>query len=279
MDTVSFLSVLKGVASRMGHDITIDLPEKESVSWTEYINDRLNVVWNAFPWWPWVNIEARKYRDDYDAATNYQEGAQVFYEEAYYEALGSTTNNLPTDETYWKKLSAVVPYIALEQKGKNVIGDVIGIWTAHPYENDQAHDVDYALNGDRVYLLGCAPKTAYVEWCDKPSEFTTTQWDNATAYVAGDLVLYMPNGECYEALQDGTGKNPSTETSYWKKQIFPKILASYVKHAASSDALREDEQYDKADRMEAAADGYLEAEIDRIAVKQNQTKRFRVKNR
>jgi len=39
-------------------------------------------------------------------------------------------------------------------------------------------------------------------------------WSNLVAYVTGDKIIY--SGHAYQAIKDGTGKQPGVETTYWK---------------------------------------------------------------
>lgn len=58
-------------------------------------------------------------------------------------------------------------------------------------------------------------------------EDSIASWNNSTAYEAGDYVTY--NGTTvYFALQDGTNKQPDTQTDYWAQQTIYEIPTPYL---------------------------------------------------
>jgi RNA processing factor Prp31 len=77
-------------------------------------------------------------------------------------------------------------------------------------------------------------------------------------------------------VRSNAGVEPVGNAADWAVVEFPEILARHVKYAAVADALQEDENFDKADKMEFKAEEALADEFDRVAVKQRQTRRFGV---
>jgi len=89
MRTVSFQSVLNGVAAKLGMDPLRDLNPARAASLTEYINLRAAEAWK-FEFWPeWTATEQRYYRDVYNAANNVAPTNEVVFlgDGNYYQAL------------------------------------------------------------------------------------------------------------------------------------------------------------------------------------------------
>lgn len=142
----------------------------------------------------------------YDASTTYEVNDIVKYGGnvyAYTYAL-KTSNNLPTDNTYW----------ALMIEGFKFEG-VYATGTAYQIGDGVTH-------GGKVYICiqdttGNTPPNA-TYW----SQFADgIQWEgtyaNATAYQKGDMVIYGGN-TIYIAKVDTTGNLPSDAT-YWEQML------------------------------------------------------------
>ena len=102
MEVIKYSDVLRRVVSyaqRVYSELNTDDAEAISV----YLDSRLKKVWETYPWPDLVRVEKRTFRALYNAATTYAAGAEVYYPSAekYYQALRSTTGNLPTALPYW----------------------------------------------------------------------------------------------------------------------------------------------------------------------------------
>lgn len=278
MKTVTFKSVLHGVARKLSLDPETNLQTTTAAALTEYINERIARAWEMDAWWPWTQIEERHFAEDYDAATAYVVGDVVWdpTEEGYFECILASTGNAVTNATYWAEATDVPRTIALEQAGETVIGDVIGITDADPYGTTAAVELAYTLIGDEIRVERGTGDSVWVRFTTPAPEFTSEEWVTATQYAAGDLVYYATTGECYKALRDNSSVQPEGNAADWELVEFPKILAEHVKAGAVADALREDENFTKANAMEARAEDALDAAFDRAQVKQRQGRRFGV---
>jgi hypothetical protein len=258
--------VLDGVATRMGLEPDANLQLNQATALTEYINDRLQKAWEYMDWPDWTTSELRQYRADWDSTATYAQGDEVYYPDsnAYYRSLqAANLNHLPTDPAWWVAASDLVPYIALEQSWEPTrINITWNVWSDDPKTIDRPRPVSWWLGpqGILINTMGTGLTKVYVEFGLVPPRFTTVEWDVARAYVPGDLSYYQ--GDCYEALSNSTGV-PPTVGSDWRRQDFPAILARHVKLAATADALREDENANKATAWDLQADIELTDACDR----------------
>jgi hypothetical protein len=102
VEVIKYSDVLRRVVSfaqRVYSELNTDDAEAISV----YLDTRLKKIWETYPWPDLVRVEKRTFRGIYNASTTYAAGAEVYYpsEEKYYQALRSTTGNLPTVLTHW----------------------------------------------------------------------------------------------------------------------------------------------------------------------------------
>lgn len=255
MRTVTFQSVLYGVATRLGLEPSHNLQTNQALALSEYINDRLETAWELEKWPEWTLAEERQFRADYNAGTAYVIGNEVYYPtgNAYYRAIAPGTGNLPTNTNFWEPATDLNAYVARAQSWEdNELGEVWGVYLADPRTTDRPRRVGFWESPDGIQMDTSAT-TVWIEFGLPHPRFTAVTWDAASAYVVGDLVYLAATGECYEAIQAGTGQDPSTQAAYWLKQDFPYVLAKHVKLAAIADALREDEEFDKAIAAEAKA--------------------------
>jgi hypothetical protein len=64
-------------------------------------------------------------------------------------------------------------------------------------------------------------------WTRLEAIYSLGTWSNATAYTTGQEIVYNNRG--YVALQNGTNKNPSTETAYWSEIEIYSVWRDYLK--------------------------------------------------
>jgi hypothetical protein len=281
MRTVTFKSVLDGVATRMGLEPDANLQINQAAALTEYITDRLGQAWEMASWPEWTTSQLRRYRANWDNATTYPLGAEVYYasQNAYYRSLqAANTNHLPTDTAWWAAASDLSTYIAFDQAWEATsIGGVWGVWADDPKTNARPRRLSWWIGPEGIWVQTSA-SSVYVEFSLRPPRFTTAAWDAASAYVTGDLVYYAGSGECYAASAGSTGVIPGSNGS-WQKQDFPYVLARAVKLVAIADALREDENLDKAIAWDAQGGQALMEALDRARPANRMQDTFTVQGR
>lgn len=272
MRTVTFKSVLHGVATRIGLDPVNNLQSNQARALAEYIDTELEIAWQMAPWPEWTRIELRRFRADWSPITAYVIGDEVYSsaDAAYYRCLIGNTGQFPGTEgtIYWEATTALDRYIARDQPWQaSTIGEVWGVFIDDPMTHVRPRKIGYWESPNGIQITGDVvvgdPTQVYVEFSLPPNHFCADEWDSGLNYLTGDCVYYPDTGECYEALADTLNVLP-TETASWRKQDFPFVLAKYSRMKAVAEALREDENHNKAILMDQKADKELMDALDRI---------------
>jgi hypothetical protein len=263
MRTVTFQSVLNGVATRMGLEPSVNLQLNQAAALTEYITDRLAQAWEIASWPEWTTSEQRQFRASWSAATTYALGAEVYDlgQNAYYRSLqAGNLNHLVTDAAWWTPASDLETYIEHEQSWETYkLGAVWGVYLDDPHTIDRPRLSSWWEGPEGIWVQGSATKV-WLEFSLRPPVFTTVVWDSTLTYAVDDLVYYAP--DCYRATAGSTGVTPGTNGS-WQKQSFPYVLARPVKLVAIADALREDQSLDKATAWDLQSGQALLEALDR----------------
>jgi hypothetical protein len=284
MRTVTFKSVLHGVASSLGLDPATNFTSAQAEGLTRYINKHLRRAWEIYPW-PDVEVyEQRFCRDAWSSSTTYALGAQVVDPSTgiYYQSVQSAnTNRALTLTAWWTPIALSEFSIPFEQTGKTAIGEVLAIYASANFLSGEGHAIPFYITADEVAVfpaqLGFVPRSFFVRFRARPSEMSATMHSPLTTYAAGDRVYLAATGQTYRALATNTNQVPNVAPTFWAVEPFPYVLAPYVTHAAYADALREDGQHDKARVERSEAEGLLEDEMDKINTQQNQTARSYVR--
>lgn len=271
MRTVTFKSVLHGVASSLGLDPATNFTSAQAEGLTRYINKHLRRAWEIYPWPELSRSEQRFFRDAYSAATTYALGAEVYGNGGYYQSLqAANLNHALTETAWWTPLTDLDRSVPLEQTGKTVMGEVFNVFTGNPAKTGQP--IPFRIVDDAVTIdLGLV--SVWVEYRIRPSEMSATTHSTLTTYAAGDRVYLAATGQTYRALATNTNQVPNVAPTFWAVEPFPYVLAPHVTHAAYADALREDGQHDKARIERSEAESLLDDEMDKVNQQQRQTAR------
>jgi hypothetical protein len=253
-----------------------------------FINADLETVWRHY-WWPeLMRCDLRYYRADYDNATAYVVGAEVYYPTTgkYYEATDATTGNLPTDTDYWDELAEIDAYIERDQAGETEIGEVRGVYLENPLTNREARRVQWVDGPNGIHIVSDSiPASVWVWFRLPPTRYygLATAWAAGTTYTAGQVVYYVSatagyEGDWWECLSTTTaGQDPEDTPAKWQKRDFPETLreavasAAYVKYLRRDDAKPED----RAEARHAAERALMQAQ-SRASAQQGQAVKWRM---
>lgn len=263
MRTVTFQSVLNGVATRMGLEPSANFQLNQAAALTEYITDRLAQAWEIASWPEWTTTEQRQYRASWGPAVTYALGAEVYdvTQNAYYRSLQvGNVDHAVTDTAWWTPASDLDTYIEHEQSWEtHKLGVVWNVYLDDPHTVDRPRLCSWWEGPEGIWVQTSMTKV-WIEFSLRPPIFTTTEWDSTATYAADDLVYYAP--DCYTATGASTAVIPGTNGS-WEKQSFPYTLARPVKLVSIADALREDQSLDKASAWDAQSGQALLEALDR----------------
>lgn len=268
MRTVTYQSVLWGVARRLGMEPNKDLNRTRAATLTEYINSRLAEAWR-WEFWPELTLcQERFYRPDYAADETIVTGDERYdaTSGAYYRALQDQDPAAEgvSNAAYWEAASDLDKYVAWEQAGLDVIDAVKRASKRNPRVYRTSYGPIHWWTSERGVQLGPdTPSSVWLEFRTPPAMFTSSEWAAATAYTAGQRVYLPANGQCYIALGNTTGDNPASSPDEWEQIEFPAVLAGYVMWAAMTDGLRDQKQTDRALAELAQAREELQDLVDR----------------
>lgn len=149
-------------------------------------------------------------------------------------------------------------YVPYSGSGLINLGSVRAVYRDNPYTVAQPRQLTYIVRRDGVYLPGSdLPATVWVDYRLRAPKFTRVDYSADTAYAAGEYVYYSTTGQCYMAIQAGTGNAP-TNTAYWEQQEIPRMFAQYAIQGAFADFLIDDGEQARGYREDARADRELE---------------------
>jgi len=162
--------------------------------------------------------------------------------------------------------------ISFTQAGQPVIAQVLGIYAVNPDRVREPLEIDWELRGHGIQLFRTVVR-CWVYYRPEAPIFTSVAWLPNLSYVVGDLVYRASTGDCFKALLPNSNTDVMT-TGTWARVLFPDFLASYVKQAVWSDALREDGQPDKATVEESRAEDLLIKEADKVGLQIGRQARY-----
>lgn len=278
MNTVTFKSVLWGVARRLGLKPAENLSPDTAETITDYINSELATAWREFPWPQTTVLEQRWFAPVWEA-TAYEAGDEVYHEDTgkYWEATADVLGtDVPGVSESWEAVTELDRVVQYEQPGKTEIGEVLGAWTANPRTTTAARLVPYWFSENGVQFDGdAAAVTVWLEFRTRPSVFTAETYEADRTYLAGERVYFPDNGECYLAIEASEDADPPYSPEAWERIPMPAFLAPYVTEAATAVALDEDGQSDKARKRRTEAELLLTRAMQQFST-QGQVARYRV---
>lgn len=280
MRHASYQSVENRVLSLAGIK-PADRSDEMRVLLNGYINTAVKLAWE-FYWWPeLMRSELRYYRDPYDAAEAYEADDQVYYATTglYYTCLLASTNNVPTNTTYWEPATELDAYIELEQPDETEIGEVRGVFHDDPLTTASPRRIPFILGQHGLHLTDTSlPVGAYVLFRLRPNEYTGEDYDATATYAVGETMFYASatvgyDGDYWECLSATTaGQNPETHAAKWSRIELPAWLKETVCAQAFHEYLITDgAPFEQTNRAAAVADGLLNQAVHLFVGQQRQS--------
>ncbi len=248
-----FIDVLTGALSMAGIATDDDAARLQALG---FLNTRVREGVEHDFWPELCPAEERTYRDAWASGATYAAADEVYFVHSVAGAGYYAANSAPNSPTAgqspgshplkWAALTSFRRYVALAQPAQTAFGEIAGLYRRDPGLSPlTAGRVKFAVTADGIAPLNYAGATVWVRFRIRPPVFTLTEYNGATAYVAGDIRYYATTGECYKALVATTGNLP-TSTAHWEKILFPYILETFVKRAVFADLLPADGENNKA---------------------------------
>lgn len=208
----------------------------------------------------WAECAATYAAADWLTGTVYAAGVKVRYpdDNRFYQCHTAHTAGATFDATKFGVLTPFSRYVAYEQTGKTVLGEMSRATRRDPRVRTQdAWDEPFALSELGVQFHTSAPNEIWLTFRRRVPVFTSVPYSSTTTYGAAGLLVFWPGptqwapsltgtGECYKSKASMTVGTLPSDTTKWEKVNFPYALVSFVKRAVYSDLLREQKQTDRA---------------------------------
>ena len=220
MRTVTYQSVIWGVAYKMGLDPRINLNANVAAAINEYVNSRSRFAWEKMDWPEIVIIEARTPSSGLVA---WKQSGQTLISDVFKVYRADPRTNPPPLDVYFQT-------------------DQLGI---HIGPTEQIGSTVY------VKYRTLPPVFTSVQWVTGATYAT-----GALVYCPSGPGL-AGDGNVYQNLTGTNSGNPVGDATNWVLVPMPYFLSEYVKTAAFSDAQREDGQESKAAAEEQRSSGIV----------------------
>lgn len=279
MRSVSFKSVLRGIAARVG-DRLEEILDDDAIIWFEYIDDRLRQSWEEFMFPEFVITEKRYYREGFWSAGTYNAGAIVFYEPEnryYLNDSGAATVDEPTLGVAWVEIDEFSRYIPWEQPGKTKIDRPRACYDEDPTLPESVNTGELLFREINQGVMPLNPNAqgfVFLRYRQRVLQITGMEiYDIDAIYNADDVIYFDP--DIYVANQTTiAGDDPVTEPTKFDKFEFPYVLKPFVVRAVFSDYLLAEDEESRSNRELQRAISYLEDEIGKIAIQSGQVKPY-----
>lgn len=273
MRTVTFKSILWGVARNLGLKPSENLSPDQAETLTDYINREIRTAWGEFDWPELRPVQERYFRPVWEEAV-YDADEEVYHADtdAYYRATVEVMGTeVPGTSSDWEEITDFEKYVEYAQEGQDTIAEVIAIWSGNPRTRAASLLVPYWLSDQGIQFNAAdVGNSVWLEFRLPQSVFTAETYDAGATYVPPETVYFPDTGECYQAIEATIGDDPSLSEDKWTRIQFPEMLAGYVIEAATALGLSEDGQAAAARSRRNDAELLLKREMARIAITQGQ---------
>lgn len=248
MRTTDFSNVLLDSVNLFGYDVA-NISDNNFRTVRQFINQRLRMAWEAYPWYSLVIIDEMPMTKD------------------------------PV---------SLVTSIAFPTNAGEIVGVYNMNPLATTRSTYKSYAIARINNEERIVVQATDASTYFVEYRIKRPEILGEIY-KPISYKAGSCVYfdtgsgsgtYVPvegfphYGNFYRAINDVTSSIKPTDAINWEKIEIPYMFASYLSRGAYSDFLRSEQQYDDAAKAEQDASGVLEMEFDKELRQQGQVRRI-----
>jgi hypothetical protein len=249
--------ILKPIAGKLS--ITYGSPEltNEHVqSWIPAINERMEEAFETLDLPELRATEERAFRTVWNSTGQFlrsnpaMPGAgpdELLYlpNQSYYQVLSDAPDDppvgtLPTDTTYFEPIVIAYPFIDFDQRGRQAVGEVLGVYRGKPHfqtcGNGGWTGLPFRLSERGIEIKNTSGFSAWLHYRIRPPKYTAEPWDVDRTYQKGSLVFRAADGNVYRSLTSNTGVEPPATTS-WALVPVPSALTAFVTNAVASDLI------------------------------------------
>ena len=158
-------------------------------------------------WWPsWMQIEQRSFKPEYDAATEYAEGEQVWDGDTkYYTSLADANEGQAlTDTDWWEEATEIEAVIPFADTGKVTVGTFFDAYRSEEDAQLQRGALKTMVRADNIYILSSSGPAAPWLLFRKGVPDVAPTGEGATAEdVPGEWREYIIRATKADWLNDG----------------------------------------------------------------------------
>lgn len=165
-----------------------------------------------------------------------------------------------------------------------VLGDVMQVWDRNPRTNQNAREVEYEVEDDRIIVLEGDVPRPWVQYRLRVPQLTGEPYSATTTYATGRQLYYessTASGNFYDVLSaTSEGETPESASAKFRVVEIPRTFTNYLIQGAYADWMPA--EGDGAERRaieQARAERLLGDEWMRVAAQLNQRGRYRVRVR
>ncbi len=235
---------------------------------TDRINDRVRTIWTGWSWPEWEITEERAFRPIWNAGGKYKSKGtdrsgfpdEVFYLGSpyqvndtfgtgfgYYRVLAAPPSDppigtVPTNATYWEKMTTVDTFIAYDQRDARPIGEVLAAYSRNPRvpTGSRCWEIKYDPSELGIDVRAGGLNSVFLTYKMPCPEYTMLPYVVGRVYDRGDIVFSASLGDCYQAITVTTGvPGDYVNNDDWILVPFLEKWEGYVVNGAYADSLME----------------------------------------
>lgn len=169
-------------------------------------------------------------------------------------------------------------YVALDQAGENVIGEVFQVYNKSPKSNQDVQELTWYLSENGIQIAE-SNATVFVQFRKTVPQLIGDLYTQALSYPIGGRVYDNTVGNFYDAntpIPSGSDNSPAASPESWDLLSIPYIFADYLIRGTYADYLRHNGELDRARVAESDARSALDHELFKLHQQQGQTTRMDV---
>lgn len=169
-------------------------------------------------------------------------------------------------------------YIALNQAGKTLIGEVFDIFNKSPKASQDVKHIQWYLSENGIQIADNVT-TCHVFFRKVPPQLIGDLYSQSKTYASGDQAYDNTLGNFYTANQSvssGSDNSPNAQPSKWDIVSVPMIFKDYLIRGTFADYLRHNGELDRARVAEKDAQDVLDHELLKLYNQQGQITQIKV---
>lgn len=189
--------------------------------------------------------------------------------------------NVLSQTTYASPTALLIPY---DQLGESFIDTCMQVWSSSPVAAGFPAAIGFEMMPDGVQIVGSnawvwngwlytfptwftAGYPVFLYYRKGIPTYSGSAFSTTATYTVDTQVLFNDPTDGYDfwkcVSDTSANESPATAPSKWEELKLPEFLFLWTTYKSASDYYRMDAQFERADMLEAKAQGYLDSQSDR----------------